>query len=729
MQSIARFLSPGIFSDRALLLRLSHAVVVAVAVSACVANSAVAQSVDSTRVQPLKPVSVTVTRDVARSILELPFALARITPDSVYPGLRRGSVGELLLGVPGLQVQERNNPSQDPRLAIRGFGARSAFGVRGVRVMRDGVPLTLADGQTPVDWLDLESVGTVEIIRGTAAALYGNAAGGVVSMRSTAPSAAPLSLTLRGWDGGNVQRRSLLVSGSGPEKLFGVQETGYLVSASRTDGNGPRLYSRQRATNVFARVLGTVFNTRVELQATDFNEPTAENPGALTAAEMIDRPRLADSLNITKKSRKAVEQTQLALIASRGSGPYEVSGSLFMGTRTLDNPLPFSIVAVDRHVFGGSLRAGAQATVAGLPLRMTAGYDTQNQNDNRFNFENCADVMPALPVSVKCPILHQERGAVRLNQREQVSGDGAFARYEMEIPRKLLGSVSVRYDRVHFQLTDRFITGTNGDDSGERSLDAFSPMAGLVWRVRPLFSLYANVASAFETPTITELTNQADGKPGLNQELSPQRTRTVEVGAQAIAGAHVRWDVATFLAKANDELVGFDVPNAVGRRAFRNAGKTRREGLESNISFAAGWGEAGAAYTLSRFRFVNYVVGTVSYAGKPIPGVPVHQGQAYVTLRSHGWYLTSNANAASRVTANDAATTFAAAWTIFGVRIGRAPTTGRFMLEPMVGVDNVFDRVYTSSVVANATRGRFFEPGVGRRIFVGLRTGVTPWKG
>ncbi|MDQ6611491.1 MAG: Plug domain-containing protein, partial [Gemmatimonadota bacterium] len=267
MFSTTRFVAIRKFRDRAtdgcIAGHILRTVVRAALFAGCVSVAVHAQSSDSARVQPLKPVSVTVTRDVARSILELPFALSRITPDSLHPGLKRGSVGELLLGVPGVQVQERNNPSQDPRLAIRGFGARSAFGVRGVRVTRDGIPLTLPDGQTPIDWLDLESVGSIEVIRGTAAALYGNAAGGVVSMRSTPPATAPLALTLRGWDGGNLQRRSLLVSGSGPEQLAGLQETGYLVSASRTDGNGPRAYSRQRATSVFARALATVFNTHV----------------------------------------------------------------------------------------------------------------------------------------------------------------------------------------------------------------------------------------------------------------------------------------------------------------------------------------------------------------------------------------------------------------------------------------------------------------------------------
>lgn len=689
-----------------------------------------AQGTDSARtiVQPLRPVSVTVTRDAARSVLELPFAIARITPDSLHPGQRRSSLGELLLGVAGVQVQERNNPSQDPRLAVRGFGARSAFGVRGVRVMRDGIPLTLPDGQTPVDWMDLESAGSVEVIRGTAASLYGNAAGGVVSIRSRPPAAAPFALNLRGWDGGNLQRASAIVSGSGPQHWTTVRESGYLVSGTRTEGVGPREYSRQQTTSVFGRGLGSIKGTRLELQGVMYDAPTGENPGALTAAELSRNPRLSDSLNITKHSRKAVEQSQVAVLASRGRGASEITASLFMGSRTLDNPLPFAIVAVDRKTYGGSLRGGMQTTLGGLPFRMTAGLDAQTQNDNRFNFENCSDVPLATPVTTRCPISGKERGATRLNQREKIQGEGAYVRYELEVPRRLLGSVSLRYDRVRFRLADHFIAGTNGDDSGNRGMNALSPMLGLVWRVRPLFSVYSNVASAFETPTITELTNQPDGKLGLNQQLAPQRTRTVEVGAQAIVGAHLRLDGAVFHASARDELVGFDVPGAVGRRAFRNAGRTRRDGLEANVNVVATWGEAGAAYTLSRFNFVSYSVGAANFAGKPIPGVPKHQAQAFLTLRSRGWYFTSEASTASRVTANDAGTVFAPSWTILGLRAGRAPTNNRFLLEPTIGIDNVFNRGYASAVVVNATRGRYFEPGVGQRLFVALRVGATPWR-
>ncbi len=200
-----------------------------------------AQAPDSAR--GIAPVRVTVTRDAPRAEFDLPFAVARLTPDSTRPALRRVGVGELLFAVPGVSVGNRNNPSQDPRLGIRGFGARSAFGVRGVRVLRDGVPLTLPDGQTPIDWLDLESIGDLEVIRGTASALYGNAAGGVLALRTVSSDTGPARLSLRAFGDGNaVARYSLLASGRASDAAD------WLVSGTHLGGEPtPSMCSAARA--------------------------------------------------------------------------------------------------------------------------------------------------------------------------------------------------------------------------------------------------------------------------------------------------------------------------------------------------------------------------------------------------------------------------------------------------------------------------------------------------
>ncbi len=684
---------------------------------------------DSASIAPtsLRPVNVTVTRDASRSALELPFAASRLTLDSSRPAQRRGSISELLLGVAGVQVQDRGNPSQDPRLAIRGFGARSAFGVRGVRVMRDGVPLTLPDGQTPVDWLDLESLGGVELVRGTAAALYGNAAGGVVDFKSRAPAPGVAALDARAWGGGGLQRYSATASGTLPATSDAthsvVQNAAWLASFSRTDGQGARTWSRLDASSVFARAMATIAGTRVELQGTHYDTPRAENTGALTANELARDPTLPDSLNITKRSRKAVRQSQVALLLSRATSDLDINATLFGGTRALDNPLPFAIVGVERRVVGGALRGGVRTERLGWPLRLTVGADAQAQGDDRVNFENCADVAVTAAASTRCPTKGAERGAYRLDQRENVIGVGAYTRVEVEAPHHLFVSAAVRNDRVDFRVVDHFITTTNADDSGNRTLSATSPMFGIVWRARPLLSFYANVATAFETPTITELTNQDNGAAGLNTSLNPQLTRTIEAGATSFVGGHLKLEIAGFHARVQDELVPFDVPNQPGRRAYRNAGQTTRVGIESSAQAAWAFGEGGVAYTWSRFRFDRYTVGTTSYAGNRIPGAPEQLLQAWTTLRYAGLFTTVEATGSSSVSANDASTVLAPGYATWNWKFGYAPrTVGRFALEPVVGLDNVFDRHFATSVIVNATRNRYFEPGFTRRLYVALRT-------
>ncbi len=681
----------------------------------------------------LRPVAVTVSRDAARSPFELPFATSRIVPDQARPGQRRLSLGDLLLGTPGVVVQERANPSQDPRLTIRGFGARSAFGVRGVRVTRDGIPLSLPDGQTPVDWLELESVGSLEVVRGTAAALYGNAAGGVVDFRSRSP-VAPASADVRWWNGGGLTRTTATVSGAmaradanatANANANSDSPAAGLLTLTRTSGDGARQWSRVETTHAFARALTTVGHTTLEVQGTVYDTPRAENTGALTAAELASDPALPDSLNITKQSRKAVRHQQLAVIATHGNTQRSATATLFASTRTLDNPLPFAIVAIDRAVTGMSLRAAWRTTRLAWPLRLTAGMDAQRQDDSRLNFENCADVVTGT-ASVRCPTVGAERGSVRLDQRELVRGIGGYVRAEVEAPHDVFVSVAARRDQVGFRVTDRFTTATNADDSGERTLSATTPMLGLVWRIRPTWSAFVNWTTAFETPTITELTNQVDGAAGLNDALAPQLTRTAETGVHALVGSRARVEVAAFRAVVKDELVPFDVPGSPGRRAFRNAGQTSRTGLETSVVTSWSPIDVGASYTRSHFRFDRYSVGEANFAGNPIPGIPTQMGQLWVTARRAGLFGTVESTMASSMTATDAATVRAAGYAVWAVRGGfdGERRWGGVAVEPLFGVDNLFDRHYAPSIVANATRSRYYEPGLRRRVYLSMRLSV-----
>ena len=667
----------------------------------------------------LPPVEVTVTRDVARPALELPFALSRVVPDSARPALRHLSFDEMLLALPGVSVANRNNPTQDPRISIRGFGARSAFGVRGVRVVRDGIPLTLPDGQTPIDYLDLESVGRIEVIRGSAGSLYGNAAGGVVDVRTADPPAGVIAGRVTGYGGSYGLKRWAGAAGG----TSGV--VSYQGDLSRTEQAGFRDHARQESTSGSARLIVANEANDLALSYTGYDTPTAENPGALTAAEMAADPRQSDPAQIRKGARKAVQQSQLGLTgARRSTSGLELSASAHFGWRALDNPLTFAIVDVDRTTAGASARATLPVRWLGLEHRLSTGVDAQFQDDERFNFANCNFDPPLATPTAACPAPGQERGVVQLNQRERVSSLGPFVRDEIVFADRYRFTVGARADYVRFRVDDHLITGANPDDSGERTLNAISPLVGFVARIGPLHSAYANISTAFETPTATELANKPDGSAGINPELDPQYATTFEAGLKGAVLGRVRYDLSLFTTRVRDELIPFEVPGGAGRRYFRNAGSTRRRGGELGLSGSYGMTTLGVSYSYSDFFFQEYAVGTNDFGGNRIPGVPNQQLQGYATVNWREWFATLEGQTTGGMYMDDANTLRAGGWEVMNARVGGRVPVGDASVAPVFAVSNLFNRGYAGSIVVNAAAGRYFEPAPGRTIYAGLTVGL-----
>lgn len=667
----------------------------------------------------LDPVIVTVTRGAGASSLDAPFAMSVIRPDSTRPGQRRTALDESLALVPGLTAVNRTNPSQDPRISIRGFGARSAFGVRGVRVLRDGMPLTLPDGQTPVDYLSLESVDRIEVIRGAAGALYGNASGGVIDLRSAAPPAAKLAGEIRQWLGDYASSRTTIKAGgiSGPAY--------YQADASMTRSGGFRIYSRQRSSSGFARVGAMLGGTDYALQVLALHLPLAENPGAITLAQFRSNPRLADQPSVNKLARKVVRQLQVGLSANRQLPHDEISASAYIGGRSLYNPLTFAVVDFSRRTFGASGRLTHRSSAAGRPNRLTVGFDLQAQNDSRRNFANCNDDPPLTAATISCPIVGAERGSLTLDQRELVSGAGAYVNDEVQISETFRVSGGLRADNVTFEVRDRLIGSGNPDDSGKRTLRAVTPYVGIVSRIAPDRSIYANVSSAFETPTATELGNHPDGSAGINQELAPQKSTTYEVGSKGDAGRRLSYDVSVFSTRVRDELVPFEILGSGGRRYFRNAGRTNRRGGEAGMSVSAGPLVLNSSYSYSDFRFARYVIDTAVFDGNRIPGIPIHRGQASATFLRGALFSVIEGEAASWSFVDDANSARAPAYQVLHIRGGVRRLFGSPIASLVVGVQNLFNRTYSSSLSVNAARGKFFEPSPGRTVFGGVTIGLS----
>jgi iron complex outermembrane receptor protein len=600
-------------------------------------------------------------------------------------------------------------------VAVRGFGARSAFGIRGIRVLRDGVPLTLADGQAAVDFVDLETIGSAEVMRGAAGALYGNASGGVVELRTEPPPAGALRARVRGTLNEDSERLSGHLAGSAGG--WGLQGT-----LTRTTADGPRDYARARATAFTGDLQRRVRQTLFRSQLIVYDSPLGENPGAVTIDELSATPWVADSQNIRRRASKTVQHRQLSLAAERTWSGGGASATLHGGTRELYNPQAFAIVGFDRTMAGISGRVQQSGARGGTVWRVALGADLQSQRDDRRNFVNCAGLSGSARPPATCPTT-ADRGVETVHQLEKVVGAGVFARAEVTRD-ALTGVATLRGDRTNFTVRDRR-PSANGS---VLSLDmgAVSPMLGVTLRRSSDLALYANVATSFETPTTTELANQPDGSAGINRELKPQRGRTLETGIKGAAG-RIAYDVALFDIATRDELIPFEIPNSGGRRYFRNAGRTTRRGVELGVQGAAGPLDVAASLAHLVYEYDEFAVGSTVLDGHRVPGVSPTTASLLATLRRQPGFFSVDMQYASRTAADDANANNAPGYVLWNARAGL--TGGWFRgVEPVIGIENAFDRHYSANIVTNATRGRFYEPGAGRRVYVAVsvRAGARP---
>jgi iron complex outermembrane recepter protein len=621
---------------------------------------------------------------------------------------------EAVQAVPGVQLQNRYNFAVGERLSVRGFGGRAQFGVRGVRVLVDGIPATLADGQTTLDHLDVATIGRVEALRGPAASLYGNTAGGVLHFETRDPALEPVrpeALTVFGSDG----LRQLRATTSGT-----AGDVGYLISGARTDYDGFRRDSvagdrstygaaRRWSGNATVRVPAGNGRIRTTLNWVDL---AAENPGSLAREQLDTWKRFAWPANVRLRTGKDVRQAQAGLGwdaplgVAGGRGEVGVYGLL----RSVDNPIPSDVIALDRTAFGARALAELPAQLGGHRLALGGGFELDFQRDDRQNYANTAG----------------QRGALRLDQLERVRALAAFAHIRLELVRNAEASAGLRYDRFRFEAEDRFLDdGT--DDSGARSMDALSPSVGLTVQPIERVEVFASVATSFETPSTTELANRPDGAGGFNPELQPQRGTTVEGGVRGRLGTATTLELTAHHTSLRDELVPFEVPDVSGRTFFRNAGRSRHRGFEVALAATpAAFFSARLAYSYLDARFRTYQRGGDVFDDNRIPGMSPHTLDVIARLTHDRWFTEARTVYRDGVPADDANAAEAPPYFLLDWRAGSpAIRVAAFELAPFAGVNNVLDRRYVAAVTVNAFGGRFFEPGPARSFHVGMRAALS----
>ena len=667
-------------------------------------NSGLAGQEPPDSVIPLDSVLVTVLRS-SDELARTPYSVSVQTGQSLQRGNTGFSLDEALQGIPGLQVKNRYNYTVGERISIRGFGARSQFGARGIKILVDGIPATMADGQSTLDHLDIGSLGRAEVMRGPAAAIYGNGSGGVLSFRTITPPDVPLRQEAKAVFGDNGLMRFQSTT-SGTQK-----ETSYLVNVSHLTYDGFRtvaadnsLYGGATRLNVNTQ-LGVKAGGGSLLFTGNFFDLAGESAGGLNRTDMyVNESVNARGYNIKQNARKDVHQGQLGIT---WTGPLGDLNAEFVGWglfRRMDNPIPPRIIDLARNAYG--VRAVVSTESSGEPGEVTwrAGFDLDFQRDDRVENSNNGGA----------------KGALTKDQLETVTASGLFVQAAVTLTESASLLSGLRYDRFDFGVTDRL-----GTESGARIMDALSPTVGVVVEASPSLSVFTNIATSLATPTTTELANQPDGSSGFNPNLNPQTGYTGEIGFRGQASNRFGYEMSWFRSKLRNELVPFETAAQDGRVFHRNAGKSTNRGLEASVRAVLEDLFAQLSYTLVDAKFDEFEVDGEVFDGNFIPGLARHrlEGLLRFTAPVGPWYAEVRGDYVGKIYTNDTngPDTEAQGYTLWDLRTGLArQRVGNIEVSPFVSVTNIFDKVYSAAVAVNAYGGRFFEPGPKRSFSLGL---------
>ncbi len=681
---------------------LSRAVALACAATASMASA-----------QTLNEVVVSASRE-AQTTFDAPAAIQAVGREAIEAAGPQVNLSESLNRVPGITALNRQNYAQDLQLSIRGQGSRSPFGIRGVRLVVDGIPASMPDGQGQASTVSLSSAQRIEVLRGPLAQLHGNAAGGVVQVFTADGPATPeagASLTV-GSDG--LQRLGLFAAGQSGRLNYVMDASGF-----DTDGYRDHSAAQRRHFNGKWRFDATP-DTRVTLVANLFGQPSSEDPQGLTRAQWEANPRQADNRTRDHQTGKSVSQNQVGLVVEhRLDKQRSLTAKVYAGERELFNRLsiPLSaqnaptaaggIVRLDRRFSGLGLQYTHQVPLGEGRLDTTVGLDHERMTERRQGYINNLGV----------------QGALKRDEDDTVRSTGAYAqaRWWLNADWSLLAGL--RSNRVRFGVADRFITATNPDDSGRASFSGVNPVLGVTRHLSETTNLYANVGRGLETPTFTELAYRAGGS-GPNLQLRAARSVHAELGLKTQLAPGHRLDVAAFHIATDDELVV--ASSSGGRTLYTNAAATRRSGVELAYSgqLTPEW-RAHLALSALNARFAEgFGTGSSAVAaGNRIPGTVARTVFAELAWQPQAWPgLTGAVEAVhqSGMWVDDVNSDRTPAYTVLNLRMGLEQRLGAWRLREFVRLDNVGNTRYVGSVIANESNRRFFESAPGRTWMLGV---------
>lgn len=667
--------------------------------------------------QTLEDVVVSASRSEQRSF-DAPAAIQSIDRATIENAGPQVNLSESLNRVPGLTILNRQNYAQDLQVSIRGFGARSAFGIRGIRLLVDGIPATTPDGQGQGSSISLTSTERIEVLRGPLALLYGNSSGGVIQAFTRDAPAQPEV-------GAQYYVGSFGLHRSDWQYAGRVGAVGLVADYSTFDTDGYRDNSKTERKQFNGKLsFGPSEKTRVNVVFNQFDMPLAQDPLGLTAAQMAANPEQAGTNAVRARTRKITSQNQLgsslthALDTNRS-----LTARVYYGTRdNLQYQANSFWVGLDRTYYGAGLQYNQQTQIAGKPVSWAAGYEFDHSKERRQG--------GAAPGGEKTP------GSLNRDEDNEARNSDFYVQATALVSEKVTLVGGLRHSTVRFASDDYFVTGANPDGSGSVTYRATNPVLGLTWHASDTLNLYANYGKGFETPTLVEVAYRDSGAAVVaefNPALNAATSQHYELGAKWVPNPRSRLDFTLFKIDSSDEIV---VSRSItGQTAYKNAPGTTRTGWElAGSTLLSPHIRATVSASAIDAQFSQaFNSGTTPVAsGNKLPGIP--QYFLFSELLWSSQTLAGGRKPAlpgsragielmqtGRLYANDINTASADGYATLNLKASHGWAVGAGSLTAYARIDNLTDERYVGSVIVNQAASQFYEPAPGRNWTLGLR--------
>lgn len=653
--------------------------------------------------------------------LQTPASVFRIETPQVDSS-SQVNLTEVVKGIPSLQIRNRENYAQDLQLSMRGFGARSTFGVRGIRLYVDGIPATMPDGQGQTSNIDLSSLDHVEVLTGPFSSLYGNSSGGTI-LTSTKEGQGKDSIELSYSGGSHDKSRAGLVLQGGAK---GANEPSYIISSSYFDTDGYREHSGAEKVLNNAKLSWNLDDGSKINWVTNYVKIHADDPQGLTHDQWNANPKQQVPFLKQFNVRKDIEQTQTGVTWSKPiNDKNELYATAYLGNRqvTQYQSIPKStqdasinhaggVIDFERNYYGADFRWTGKELLPNTTLSVGVALDAMDEDRKGFENFNLVNGQPS----------YGAKGNLRRDEDNTLWNIDPYLQASWQFLPTWRLDTGVRYSNVHYKSEDNYLS--NGDDSDKTDYDKVLPSVALSWRILPELMAYVSYAKGFETPTFTEMAYRPDGQSGFNFDLTASTSDTYETGLKS-QNQLGDFTLAVFQTKTKDDIVS--AGNSNGRSTFRNADKTLREGVEFAWNKKL-WRDliatASYSYLDATFDADIPALGNIAQisSGNAIPGIA--KNQAYASLAwqpSHGLYGGVDVQYMDKVYVNDTNSDAAPSYSVTSANVGYAWVMGDWKVNSFARVDNLFDKNYAGSVIVNDGNGRYFEPADGRNWSAGLR--------